>query len=132
MSGNQQKSTGSGFESMLSFLPVLLSSLSGQHNIHASKSIPHHSHEQFLPPVLENLHEYWDHFSKSEFGKSLWENSGLSKLVKLFTDFKGEVEVDKIFESLENNSLRRMWVKSLSSFVAQWVKHLTDPQVQGR
>lgn len=136
MSNNQQKGkssgSGNGLESLLSLLPVIMNTMSGQHNIHASHSIPHHVHEQFLPPFLENLHEYWDHFSNSEFGRTLWENSGLADLVKVFTDEKGNFQTEKIFASLENNNFRRRWVRSISSFVAQWVKHFTDPQIQTR
>lgn len=136
MSNNQQKGkssgSGNGLESLLSLLPVIMNSMSGQHNIHASRSIPHHVHEQFLPPFLENLHEYWDHFSNSEFGKTLWENSGLADLVKAFTDKNGGFQTEKIFESLEDNKFRRQWITSISSFVAQWVKHFTDPQIQGK
>ncbi|KAK6622495.1 hypothetical protein RUM44_002307 [Polyplax serrata] len=132
MSNTNQKTDGSagGLESFLSFLPIIMNAITGQHNHHSSHSIPHHTHPQFLPPILENLHEYWDHFLTTDFGKSLWENSGLAELVKDFSDHQGNVETDKVFDSLENNAFRRRWIKSLSSFVAQWLKHLTNPEIQ--
>lgn len=125
-------SSSGGLESFLSFLPVLMNSLTGNHNVHSSHSIPHHTHSQFLPPFLENLHEYWDYFLTTDFGKTLWENSGLSDLVKSFSSSDGQIQTKKIVESLKNNTFRRKWIKSVASFVAQWVKHFTDPKVQKR
>jgi len=87
MAGNAQGgggAGGSGIEALMSFLPVIMSSMGGKHNSHASGNVPHHSHTPFLPPFLEGIHEYWDHFTASPFGKTLWENSGLSNLAKQF------------------------------------------------
>lgn len=129
---NNNGGSAGGLESFLSFLPVLMSSLGGQHNTHFSSSIPHHDHPQFLPPILENLHEYWDHFLKSDFGKSLWQSSGMTEITKTFTNEKGEIDTERVLESLENNTFRRKWIKSISNFIAQWTKHLGDPEVQKR
>ena len=124
--------TSGSLESFLNFLPVIVNSITGSHNAHLFHSLPHHTHPEFLPPFLENLHEYWDYFINSDFGKNIWENSGLSHLLKSFQDGTGQINGKKVIESLENNSFRRKWIKSTSKFIAQWLKHFTNPDIQRR
>lgn len=137
--GNKDKSSNSPLEGLLNLLPVLMQSVNGGHRHYDDATLEnveeHRRHEQassFLPPFLANLYVYWDHFKDSELGKTLWTNSGLEAIVKLFTDRDGNFQVDRIFESMENASFRRRWIRSLTSFVAEWLKHVSDPATQAR
>jgi hypothetical protein len=110
--------------------------LGGSDSGHEVKKI-HNKHQQhkatsYLPPFRETLYDYWDHFKSSELGQTLWHNSGLEATVKLFTDEDGHFEMERIFGSLENATFRRRWIKSLTSFVAEWIAHISDPATQAR
>jgi hypothetical protein len=128
-----QSGSGGGWEGVLNMLPMLLGAGDGSNEV---KKI-HNRHEQhkatsYLPPFMETLYDYWEHFKSSELGRTLWQNSGLEATVQLFTDQDGHFEMERIFGSLENASFRRRWVKSLTSFVAEWIAHISDPATQTR
>lgn len=136
---NKDNSNGSPLEGLLNLLPVLMQSVNGGHRHYDDATLEnaeeHRRHEQastFLPPFLANLYVYWDHFKDSDLGRTLWTNSGLEAIVRLFTDKNGNFQVDRIFESMENASFRRRWIRSLTSFVAEWLKHVSDPSTQAR
>jgi hypothetical protein len=128
-----QGGSGNGWEGVLNMLPMLLGA--GDGNNEAKKI--HNRHEQhkatsYLPPFMETLYDYWDHFKSSELGQTLWHNSGLEATVQLFTDEDGHFEMERIFGSLENATFRRRWIKSLTSFIAEWIAHISDPATQTR
>jgi hypothetical protein len=128
-----QGGTGGGWEGVLNMLPMLLG---GSDSGNEVKKI-HNKHQQhkatsYLPPFMETLYDYWDHFKSSELGQTLWHNSGLEATVQLFTDEDGHFEMERIFGSLENATFRRRWIKSLSSFVAEWIAHISEPATQTR
>lgn len=121
-----------GWEGVLNMLPMLL----GGDSSNEVKKI-HNKHQQhtgtsYLPPFMETLYDYWEHFKSSELGQTLWHNSGLDATVQLFTDKDGHFEMERIFGSLENATFRRRWIKSLTSFVAEWIAHISDPATQTR
>lgn len=70
--------------------------------------------------------------SNSELGKTLWKNSGLSKIIAHLSDEHGNIQYEKIMDSFENPLLRRRWVRSLTNFVAEWISHMSDPVSQQR
>jgi hypothetical protein len=128
-----QGAAGGGWEGVLNMLPMLLGGGDGSSEV---KKV-HNKHQQhkatsYLPPFMESLYDYWDHFKSSELGKTLWHNSGLEATVQLFTDKDGHFEMERIFGSLENATFRRRWIKSLTSFVAEWLAHISDPATQTR
>ncbi|CAH0390758.1 unnamed protein product [Bemisia tabaci] len=136
---NSQGGQSSGMEGIMNLLPVLMNSIGGGHIHYEDKELEdveeHKRHEQassFLPPFLGILREYWEHFKQSELGQTLWNNSGLGRIFQLFVDKDGHFQVDRIFDSMENHAFRRRWIKSLTSFVAEWIKHVSEPATQKR
>lgn len=134
-----QKKQDNPLEGFMNILPILMQTISGGHVHREDPELEdveeHRKHQQastFLPPFLANLYIYWDHFKDSELGRTLWTNSGLGAIFRLFTDKDGNFQIDRIFESMENASFRRRWIRSLTSFVADWVKHVSDPTTQTR
>lgn len=130
---------GSSIEGFMNVLPVLVNAFSGGHKHSDDPEVEdfeeHERHARastFLPPFLSSAYVYWEHFKNSELGTTLWKNSGLGSILKLFIDRDGHFQVDKIFESMENATFRRRWVRSLTSFVAEWIKHVSDPNTQAR
>jgi len=129
---------GGGLEGLMNLLPLLTNSAPSGHVHFADSELEdkseHKKYEKsnYLPPFMHIIHEYWEHFKKSEFGETIWKKSGLEAIFQLFIDQDGYFQVDRIFESMENNSFRRKWIKSLSSFVGEWVKHISDPTTQAR
>lgn len=130
---------GSSLEGFMNVLPALVNAFSGGHK-HSDDPDQedreeHERHARastFLPPFLSSAYVYWEHFKNSELGNTLWKNSGLGTMLRLFVDKDGHFQVDRIFESMENASFRRRWVRSLTSFVAEWIKHVSDPSTQAR
>ncbi|XP_054290436.1 uncharacterized protein LOC129005549 [Macrosteles quadrilineatus] len=128
-------SQGSPLEGLMNLLPALLQTGHAHHDDETEDVEEHRRHEKatsLLPPFLNTAMIYWDHFKESELGRTLWTNSGLEAIFKLFTDTDGHFQMDRIFESMENHSFRRRWIRSLTSFVAEWVKHVADPATQSR
>ena len=129
----QQGGNGAGWEGILNMLPMLLGGGDMSNDV---KKIPnkHQQHKatSFLPPFMETLYDYWEHFKSSELGRTLWHNSGLEATAQLFTDKDGHFEMERIFRSLENATFRRRWVKALTGFVAEWIAHISDPATQAR
>jgi len=130
---------GSSIEGFMNVLPALVNAFSGGHEHSDDPEVEdteeHERHARastFLPPFLSSAYVYWEHFKNSELGTTLWRNSGLGSIMQLFVDRNGYFQVDKIFESMENAPFRRRWVRSLTSFVAEWIKHVSDPNTQSR
>uniref|UniRef100_A0A8D9DYA6 Uncharacterized protein n=1 Tax=Cacopsylla melanoneura TaxID=428564 RepID=A0A8D9DYA6_9HEMI len=131
---------GIGADALLNLLPIMMNSLSGGHNHNEDPRLDnvqeHASHDQassFLPPFLNTLYEYFLMAKNSEFGRSLYESSGLSTIMETFTDPKtGQFKVDAIFSSLQKAKFRKRWITSCTSFVAQIMKHLSEPNTQLR
>ncbi|XP_043789013.1 uncharacterized protein LOC122712977 isoform X1 [Apis laboriosa] len=127
---------GRNSELIMGLLPMLLSNFAGESNEidgAASNKIHDHSgHSWYMPPILENLHVMWDHFSNSELGQTLWEKSGLAKFVGQMSDPEGRIQYEKLLDSFENPSLRRKWIRSLTNYIGEWISHVSDPQIQQR
>nr|XP_018909718.1 PREDICTED: uncharacterized protein LOC109038907 [Bemisia tabaci] len=125
-------------DSMLDYLPVLVSSLTGGHLHYEDKELEdeeeHHEfeHAPFWPPYLEAFKAYWEHFKSSELGEALWSSSHLGSLLRTFVDKDGYFQIDRIFDSMEDHTFRRRWISSLTSFAAEWIKHLAHPATMRR
>jgi hypothetical protein len=121
-----------GWEGVLNMLPMLLGGDSSNEVKKVHNKHQQHTGTSHLPPFMETLYDYWEHFKSSELGQTLWHNSGLDTTVQLFTDKDGHFEMERIFGSLENATFRRRWIKNLTSFVAEWIAHISDPATQAR
>lgn len=44
----------------------------------------------------------------------------------------GKVDYDKLFETLQNQSFRRRWIRSGISYLADWTNFLSNPEVYQR
>ncbi|XP_018397690.1 PREDICTED: uncharacterized protein LOC108775739 [Cyphomyrmex costatus] len=116
----------------LGLLPMLLDSLGHGMKDNDTGNKDHSGHSWFLPPILENVHVMWDHFSNSELGQTLWKNSGLSRVFAQMTDEQGNILWEKVLDSFEHPTTRRRGVKSLTNFVAEWISHISEPINQQR
>ncbi|XP_032680005.1 uncharacterized protein LOC116848234 [Odontomachus brunneus] len=117
---------------VMGLVPMVLEALGHGTDDHEGGSKDHSGHSWFLPPILENIHVMWDHFSNSELGQTLWKNSGLMKVIAHVSDQHGNIHYEKILESFEDPAIRRRWIRSLTNFVAEWLSHVTDPVNQQR
>lgn len=120
-------------ESIMDLLPILLQRMnSGGLFKEKLEDHAYSSGSWYLPPVIENLYIVWEHLRNSEFGRTLWENSGLAYIVNSMKEPDGHIKYELILESFENPSARRRWIKSLTTFVANWISHISDPAIQQR
>ncbi|XP_031847415.1 uncharacterized protein LOC116433452 isoform X2 [Nomia melanderi] len=119
---------------VMGLLPMLLQNFASGNDVDGQPKNPHDhsSHSWYMPPILENLHVIWEHFSNSELGQTLWKNSGLSQFVSQMSDPEGRLQYEKMLDSFENPSLRRRWIRALTNYVGEWISHVSDPQIQQR
>ncbi|KAH0956260.1 hypothetical protein HN011_004912 [Eciton burchellii] len=117
---------------VMGLVPMVLEALGHGTNDDDTRDMDHSGHSWFLPPILENIHVMWEHFSNSELGQTLWKNSGLSQIIAQMSDKQGHILWENILNSFENPTLRRRWIKSLTNFVAEWIAHISDPVNQQR
>lgn len=131
---NQQNSNGQNtVEDIVGALPMLMNTFNAFNGPEADeREHKHAGHASFLPPVLEKLHVYWDHFINSDLGKTLWHNTGMSEMTKTFMDKEGNVNFEVVLKSLENHSFRRRWIKTASNYLTEWIIHVANPEVQQR
>lgn len=125
--------TGGNNDNLMSLLPMVMQAISSFTGPEMEKTQEKHKdHSWVLPPFLENLHVMWDHFSNSELAEALWMKMGLNNVFKGFVGRDGKLDYDKLFDSLENQSFRRRWIKSATIFLSDWANYLADPEVYQR
>ncbi|XP_065213849.1 uncharacterized protein LOC135840997 [Planococcus citri] len=135
---SDESSEGSALEGLLNLLPMLTGNVPSGHVHFADNELEDQSEHaryqsgSYMPPFMNMVDELWEYFKQSELGEAVWKNSGLEDIFQLFVDEDGYFQVDRLFESMENASFRRKWIKSLSSFVGEWIRHLSDPNTQAR
>ncbi|XP_017889842.1 uncharacterized protein LOC108630832 isoform X2 [Ceratina calcarata] len=120
---------------VMGLLPMLLQNLGTESNEvdgPPKKAHDHSGHSWYMPPILENLHVMWEHFSNSELGQTLWNKSGLSDFVGQVSDSTGRIQYEKMLDSFEDPALRRRWIRSLTNYIGEWISHVSDPQIQQR
>jgi hypothetical protein len=91
--------------------------------------LKHKEHAWVLPPFLEKIHIMWDHFQQSELAQVLWQKSGVHVVFKGFMGQDGKLDYERLFESLENQSFRRKWIKKATLYLADWANYIADPEV---
>lgn len=128
--GRKAKSQDDGLMSLLPMVVQAISSFSGAEGQKTQQR--HKEHAFVLPPFLENIHVMWDHFSNSELAEVLWKKSGINAIFKGFTGRDGKLDYDKLFDSLENQSFRRRWIKSATLYLADWANYIANPEVYKR
>lgn len=125
---------GGGLENVLGGLMPLLMQQGHEHHDEPELE-DHQGHQQFdqltgmFQPILTQA---WEMFSNSEMGKGVWEESGLRETVDMFTDLRGRLKLTEALKSLENPQFRRRWLRSLVAFVANWIKHVSNPDTHKR
>lgn len=92
----------------------------------------HKSHAHVLPPFLEHLHVMWDQFQNSELAQALFARMGLDKVFKGFVGRDGKMDYEKLFDTLENQSFRRRWIRNAIIYLADWANYLSNPEVYQR
>ncbi|XP_036322905.1 uncharacterized protein LOC118736888 isoform X2 [Rhagoletis pomonella] len=115
---------------LMSLLPLVMQAVSSFAGPEGQQTQERHKgHAWVLPPFLEHLHVVWDHFSNSELADALYEKSGVNKILKGFKGRDGKLDYDKLFDSLNNQSFRRRWIKSATLYLADWASYLANPEV---
>ncbi|KOC59235.1 hypothetical protein WH47_11311 [Habropoda laboriosa] len=133
--GSMFMSQSGNSDLVMGLLPMLLSKLGGESNEMddtPDKMHDHSGHSWYMPPILENLHVMWDHFSNSELGQTLWRKSGLADFVGQMSDPEGRIRYEKLLDSFEKPAVRRAWIRSLTNYIGEWISHVSDPQIQQR
>ncbi|CAH0401565.1 unnamed protein product [Chilo suppressalis] len=122
-----------GNQNVASILPVILNSLNSFSEPETKKRAEEHKdHASFLPPYLEKVHLYWDLFINSELGKTMWEKSGLRKVMKAFTGPDGKISFEMMFKNFENRSFRRHWIKTAAKYLTDAFMQIAKPEVYQR
>lgn len=120
-----------GLNNVMSFLPMLLSTVESFTGDDAQKRVADHSgHEWLLPPVIEKIHLAYDHFINSELGKSITKSIATQKFVKVFADADGYFSFEKFVELLENHSFRKHWIEQVTRRIALGISYFADPKTQ--
>ncbi|XP_055906339.1 uncharacterized protein LOC129941671 [Eupeodes corollae] len=115
---------------LLSLLPMVVqafNSFSGPEGKRTQER--HRDHAWVLPPYLEHLHVLWDHFSNSDLADALYHKSGLNAIFMGFKGRDGKLDYNKLFDSLNNQSFRRRWIKAATLYLADWAGYLANPDV---
>lgn len=129
--GRAAGADGAGLEGLVNLLPMLLQQQSVTHEQPRSRGGGAGARTPSLfGPLMDVAYDYWNHFTKSELGQMLWKNSGLEATSKLFTGEDGKFDMERIYRSLENASFRKRWIRNLSTYIADWVAHVSDPTTQ--
>nr|XP_022902456.1 uncharacterized protein LOC111415147 [Onthophagus taurus] len=113
-------------------LPDLMDNIKAFFGIEAqAREEAHKDHKSFLPPVLEKLHVFFDHFMHSPFGKNLWVKFEGDKYMKLFSDEQtGNFSYSKFVEMVENHSFRKHWLTMVTKKVSELLSYFADPYRQ--
>ncbi|KAL5285082.1 hypothetical protein ACFFRR_007056 [Megaselia abdita] len=129
-SQKQKRSTNEQDNGLLSLLPMVMQAVSSFTGPEGQRTQEKHkNHAWALPPFLEQVHVLWDHFSNSDLADALYKKSGAHAIFQGFTGRDGKLDYDKLFESLNNQSFRRRWIKGATLYLADWAKYLADPDV---
>ncbi|XP_058454517.1 uncharacterized protein LOC131432322 [Malaya genurostris] len=92
----------------------------------------HKDHSWVLPPFLEHIHVMWDQFTQSELFEAIWTKVGLDKVFKGFVGRDSKLEYDRLFDTLQNQSFRRRWIKAATIYLADWANYIANPEVYQR
>ncbi|XP_055376528.1 ras guanine nucleotide exchange factor L [Condylostylus longicornis] len=127
---NQNSNNDNNFMTLLPMIFQAINSFNGPEGQQTQEK--HKDHAWVLPPFLEQIHVLWDHFSNSELANALWQKSGIHTIFKGFTGRDGRLDYNKLFESLNNQSFRRRWIKAATLYLADWANYIAEPEVYQR
>lgn len=115
---------------LMSLLPMVVQAFSSFSGAEGKRTQERHKdHAWVLPPYLEHLHVLWDHFSNSDLADALYQKSGLNAIFMGFKGRDGKLDYNKLFESLNNQSFRRRWIKAATLYLADWAGYFANPDV---
>ena len=127
------KHPGMNGDTLLNLLPIVMQTLGTFSGSEMEKTeAKHKDHGGILPPFLEKIHMAWDHFSNSELSDALYKKIGLDNVFKGFVGRDGKVDYEKLFDSLQNQSFRRRWIRTAVAYLADWANYLSNPEVYQR
>ncbi|XP_049858899.1 uncharacterized protein LOC126353822 [Schistocerca gregaria] len=129
---DQPRGGGNPLQGLLGLLPALMQAASSGESPRSEGAGLGEARPSLFAPVLAAFRDYWEHFMSSELGQTLWKTSGLEATFRLFTDKDGNLDTERIYRSLENASFRKRWVRSLATYVSEWIAHVSDPSTQKR
>ncbi|XP_065349075.1 uncharacterized protein LOC135945369 [Cloeon dipterum] len=139
--GHEQEQPGFDWESMIGVASSFMAQQSGGNN-QATEGLltllplfmggGQNGQPGGFEKIWSTVTHAWEHFRQSDVAASLWRQSGLSKVADRFMDQEGRFDVHRVFESMSNHQFRRTWIRSLTSFFAEWLAHIADPKSQSR
>ncbi|XP_058116238.1 uncharacterized protein LOC131287884 [Anopheles ziemanni] len=128
-----QPAAGGGADALVNLLPLAVQAFQSFTGPEMQRTQEKHKdHSWVLPPFLENIHVMWDQFTQSELAEALWAKLGLNAVFKGFVGRDGKLDYDKLFQSLQNQSFRRRWIKAATIYLAEWVNYIANPEVYQR
>ncbi|XP_058056075.1 uncharacterized protein LOC131207477 [Anopheles bellator] len=121
---------GAGADALVNLLPLAVQAFQSFSGPEMERTQERHKeHSWVLPPFLEKVHVMWDQFTQSELAEALWAKLGLNAVFKGFVGRDGRLDYDKLFESLQNQSFRRRWIKAATLYLAEWATYIANPEV---
>lgn len=113
-----------------------------------------------LQSIFKQINELWNLFANPELTNTMWEKMGIKQIFKVskwifyhscmskkcrfyifidmicmmqgFYDRDGQLNYEKLFNSLNNQSYRRQWLKSAVAYLSEWANYMTQPDVYKR
>ncbi|XP_063706229.1 uncharacterized protein LOC134835289 [Culicoides brevitarsis] len=126
----KKQDSGDALTNMLPLVMQMLNSFTGPDMEKTENR--HKDHASVLPPFLEHIHVMWDQFQQSDLAQALFMKLGLNNVFKGFVNRDGKMDYDRLFNSLENQSFRRRWIKQALMYMADWANFLSNPEVYQR
>nr|CAI5825182.1 unnamed protein product [Callosobruchus analis] len=123
------KLLGKGSSTLMSYLPMIMQALQSFSGPEAdAREKQHESHSSMMPPFLEKMHVYFDHFLHTDMGKNIIAMLGAEKAFKAFADENGRFDYKKFGELMENHSFRKHWISTVTDRVADLAHTYLDPR----
>lgn len=114
----------------MNLLPMILQTINSFSGPEAEEREASHSdHSSQLPPFLEKLHLYFDHFIHSHLGKMVISNLNAEKAFSVFMNDDQQFDYKKFGELMENRSFRRQWIRLITDRIISFFQHASNPKV---
>lgn len=133
--GSDREPQHPGFngETLVNLLPLAVQAFQSFSGPEMEKTQEKHKdHSWVLPPFLEHIHVMWDQFTQSELFQAIWTKVGLDTVFRGFVNRDGKLDYDKLFDTLQNQSFRRRWIKAATIYLADWAHYIANPEVYQR
>lgn len=89
----------------------------------------HSEHSNQLPPFLEKIHLYFDHFIHSNIGKVMISSLNAEKAFNVFMNDKQQFDYQKFGELMENTFFRRQWIRLITDRIISFLQYSSSPKV---